>query len=197
MDEGASPPPADGTGGVTVTYWLPPLPQDSPPPSSPPNMSLSGLVEWQEAQLLADAAPPAPLPVVFHLCGVAVARVDERGAWEKLLGQREKRRLMQRHTEEVAAVKDENKKLKAEVHAAQKAKGAAEGHLSVRLSVAESDRLLRQKEAKATAGKLRKVKQVNAELEVDLDEVKDKLKAATTYSWRSDNSKQVMQSRSF
>ena len=86
--------------------------------------------------------------------------------------------MMEQHNKELADVKQRNRELELEIRVAKRAKGAAEGHVEERLAVAEHDRLLRAKEAKAYRAKVWRLSQVNSQLEDRLDETKDKLKAA-------------------
>lgn len=65
--------------------------------------------------------------VVFVVGGEAMARVDSHGAWQRLIGQQAKRRVMQKHHEEVAALRADNGRLTKELRSATQRKSAASG----------------------------------------------------------------------
>lgn len=107
-----------------------------------------------------------------------MARVDGDGAWERLLGLREKRRVMEKHAEEKKDLEKKNGELQTELKIAKRRVGAAEGELSQRLAAAEELRLQRALETPKSQAKVYTQKQMVVEVENELSDAKDSLKEA-------------------
>ena len=84
-----------------------------------------------------------PDAVVFKLEGVAVARTDAAGSWERLTGRREQRRFMETVSKKQKMLEESNKKLEKEGREAARRAQVATSQVTEKLKTAEELRAVR------------------------------------------------------
>ena len=127
MDPPPTPPAGIGAPASAVivegAFWWLPAPTGWNPPRSPPPSPPSPFAVTS-ANISAVPSVTAS-SVVFRVGGEAMARVDGDGAWEHLLGLREKRRVMEKHAEEKKDLQKKNGELQTKLKIAKRRVGAA------------------------------------------------------------------------